>query len=140
MSQSIKENEKTYLSLLVPLLVYTLKAIILMRGAAMYGRRAIPPPFDDVSYFVDAMERVRVFFNSGLSGFINSLIRNPPHAPYSTIAASIAFLFGGARLAGPYFMNGIAAALLSALLFRLFRLPALTTCCICIVLVTTGWF
>jgi len=82
MSQSIKENEKTYLYLLIPLVVYTLKAIILMRGAAMYGHLAIPPPFDDVSYFVDAMERVRVFFNSGLSGFINSLIRNPPHAPY----------------------------------------------------------
>jgi hypothetical protein len=140
MRRSIRENENAYFYLLVPLLVYTLKAIILLRGGKLYGRLALPPPYDDVSYFVDAAGRVRIFLDQGFSGFVQSLITNPPHAPYSTIAAAVAFLFGGPSLAGPYLMNGVMAAALSALLFRLFRVGALTTCCICIVLVTTAWF
>src|SRR5271166_3078979 len=136
MRRSIRENEKTFFYFLVPLFIYTLKAIILLRGGKLYGRLALPPPYDDVNYFVDAMGRVRIFLDQGLYGFIQSLIRNPPHAPYPTIAATVAFLFGGSSLAGPYYMNGAMAALLSALLCRLFRLGALTTCCICIVLVT----
>ena len=88
MSQSINEIKNTYFYLLVPLFVYVLKAIILMRGGALYGHLAIPPPYDDVTYFVDAMERVRIFFNQGLYGFILSLVRNPPHAPYSTFATT----------------------------------------------------
>jgi len=140
MKRPVKENGNIYFYLLVPLLVYTLKAVILMRGGTLYGRLAIPPPYDDVTYFVDAMERVRIFFDRGLYGFIQSLISNPPHAPYSTIAAAVAFLLGGPNVAGPYIMNAVVAAVLSAMLFRSFRLPASTTCCICVVLVTTGWF
>ena len=140
MSRLIKRNANAYFYLLVPLLVFTLKAIILMRGGALYGHLAIPPPYDDVTYFVDAVERVRTFFEQGLYGFMRRLIADPPHAPYSTIAAAVAFLFGGPNLAGPYILNGVAAALLSALLFRLFRLAASTTWCICVLLVTTAWF
>jgi hypothetical protein len=140
MTGSAKKSENAYFYLLIPLLIYTLKAVVLMRGGAIYGRLAIPPPYDDVTYFEDAVERVRIFFDQGFYGYIESLIRNPPHAPYSTIAASVAFLFGGPNLAGPYILNGVMAALLSSLLFRLFRLPGLTTWCTCVVLITTRWF
>jgi hypothetical protein len=140
MSRLIMQKRNTYFYMLAPLLVYILKAIILMQGGALYGHLAIPPPYDDVTYFVDAMDRVRIFFNKGLFGFVESLISNSPHAPYSTIAATLAFLFGGPSLVGPYIANGVMAALLSALLFRMFRMSASTTWCICIVLVTTAWF
>src|ERR1700738_5142515 len=110
MPRSIRENQNTYFYLLVPLLIYTLKAVILMRGGKLYGRLALPPPYDDVGYFVDAMGRGRIFFDQGLYGFIQNLIRNPPHSPSSAIAADVAFLFGGPSVVGPYLMSGVMAA------------------------------
>ena len=88
-----------------------------MRGGAIYGRLAMPPPYDDVSYFVDALERMRIFLDQGFFGLLQNLISSPPHAPYSTIAALLAFLFGGPYLAGPYYMNALAMAVLTGALF-----------------------
>jgi hypothetical protein len=126
--------------LLVPLIVFLLKAVILMRGGAIYGRLAMPPAYDDVSYFVDALERMRIFLDQGLSGLLRNLISSPPHAPYSTIAALLAFLFGGPYLAGPYYMNAVAMAVLTGMLFWLFRVATLSTVCITLLIVSLPWF
>src|SRR5260370_27721382 len=86
------------------------------------------------------MERLRIFLDHGLGGLIQSLIHYPPHAAYPTLAAFFAFLLAGPNIAGPYVMNGVTVALLLALLFRSFRVSALTTWAMLIVLVTTLWF
>jgi hypothetical protein len=127
-----------YLS--VTLLVFMLKSIVLMRGGALYGRLAGPPVYDDVSYFVEALQRIRIFLDQGVSGLVNNLIQEPPHAPYSTLAAMLAFLFGGPSTAGPYLMNGVAMAMLAAMVFALFRVSVLTTWCVALILIATPWF
>ncbi|HEX4553030.1 MAG TPA: hypothetical protein VH249_03515 [Xanthobacteraceae bacterium] len=124
----------------VTLFVFMLKSIVLMRGGALYGRLAGPPVYDDVSYFVDALQRMRIFLDQGVSGLVSNLLHAPPHAPYSTLASLLAFLFGGPYLAGPYLMNGVAMAMLAAMVFVLFRVSVLTTWCVALILIATRWF
>ena len=108
------------------------------RGAVRPSIRAAP--YDDVVYFVDGLERMRVFFDQGLHGLAANLIAVPPHAPYSTLAAMLAFLLGGASAAGPYFVNAIVMAFLAAVLFRLLRVGGLTTWCLALLIISLPWF
>src|SRR5687767_470982 len=47
------------------LLIFLLKSIVLLRAGALYGRLSFPPAYDDVTYFVDALQRLRVLLDSG---------------------------------------------------------------------------
>jgi len=138
--QAPKARKSILFYVSVLLFVFMLKSIVLMRGGALYGRLSVPPPYDDVYYFVDALERMRIFLDQGLYGFMQNLVNTPPHAPYSTLSAMLAFLFGGPYVAGPYLMNGVAMALLSAMVFVLFRISALTAWCIAVIVIVTQWF
>ena len=140
MFQAPKTRKSGLFYIAVPVFVYMLKSIVLMRGGALYGRLSVPPQYDDVFYFVDALERMQIVFDRGLYGLVQNLVDVPPHAPYSTLAAMLAFLFGGPYAAGPYLMNGVAMALLTAMLFVLFRPSALATWCIAVVVISTQWF
>src|SRR5258708_14132814 len=140
MFQAPQARRSVTFYLLVPLIVFLLKAVILMRGGAIYGRLAMPPVYDDVSSFVDALERMRIFLDQGLSGLLRNLISSPPHAPYSTIAALLAFLFGGPFPAGPYYMNAVSMAVLTGMLFWLFRVRSLSTACISFLIVSLPSF
>src|SRR4051812_18086346 len=81
--------------LLVIPLICLVKSIILVRAGASYGRLSIPPVYDDVNYFVDALVRVQILLEKDVWHFAKSFIEAPPHSPYSTLAASLGFLFFG---------------------------------------------
>src|SRR6202521_1940259 len=122
------------------LVVFVIKGVALVHWGQIYGRLSVPPVYDDVTYFTDAVERLQIFLDHGLAAVIADLINRPPHAPYSTIASMIAFFIGGPNPAGPYIMNAITLALLTVMLLRLFRVDAIATCCIALVIVATPWF
>ena len=75
------------------------------------GRLTRDPSFDDVVYFVDGLERVRVLYDHGFEGLFRDLWKNPPHSPWSTGLASLSFLLLGAHDWVPYLANGIVVVL-----------------------------
>src|SRR5207249_11252435 len=100
-------------------------SIVLVRAGASYGRLNIPPIYDDVTYFVDALGRVQILLEKDVWHFAQSLVANPPHAPYSTLAASLGFLFcgvdpNGSVPAAPYLVNGLVLGLMAGFLLFLF--------------------
>ena len=129
-----------YFYLLAIPLICLLKSVVLVRAGASYGRLSIPVNYDDVSYFVDALGRVQILLEKDVWHFAESFIVAPPHAPYSTLAASLGFLFFGPELAAPYLVNGLALGLMAGFLLVLFRIPPLTSCCIAIVFIALPWF
>jgi len=99
-------------------------ASLSLRLAEQFGRLSIPPTYDDVVYFTDALERLQIIHHDGAVALLGSLVQRPPHAPYSTAAALLAFLFGGVTQKGPYLVNAITIGLLLVFLLAKFRLRA----------------
>jgi hypothetical protein len=137
-----KHAANVYFYLLAIPLICLLKSFVLVRAGASYGRLSFPPVYDDVAYFLDALGRVQMM---DVWHFAESFIVAPPHAPYSTLAASLGFLFFGPDLDGsvpaaPYLVNGLALGLMAGFLLCLFRVPPLTSCCIAIVFIALPWF
>jgi hypothetical protein len=120
--------------------LFTIKFGILMNGSVIFGRLAVPPLYDDVYYFVDALERVRLLEGSGLWAVISNAIAAPPHAPYSTIAAGLAFLVIGPYPAAAYFMNVVSLFLITMFWTRLFRVPFVVSVLFGAAIICTGWF
>src|SRR5262245_36471347 len=98
-----------------------LKTAVVLTDSTVFGRLAVPPVYDDVSYFIDALHRIDVFRGSGVAGYLRDFHRNWPHAPYSTIAASIAFMVAGPARGAAYAMNAVAILLITLFWLRLFR-------------------
>ena len=116
------------------------KATVLVRDGEIDGRLAIPPPYDDVVHFTDALERLQTFHRDGPVALLANLVEQPPHAPYSTAAALLAFHFGGVIQKGPYLVNAVAIALLLAFLFVKFRVRASTAVALALITVALPWF
>ena len=97
------------------------------------GRLTKDPSFDDVVYFVDGLERVRVLYDHGFEGLFRDLWKNPPHSPWSTGLASLSFLLLGAHDWVPYLANGIVVILFLtlSLLVAEARDPVLKVLIIC---------
>lgn len=121
-------------------LVLLLKGAILLLRGEVYGRLAIPPVYDDVTYFVDAMERVVVFKSAGLSAFVKGLVADPPHSPYALLGGFAGFLLTHGSTVAPYAFNALSAALLTALLLIVFEVRALVAVVGTIAVAATAWF
>ena len=128
-----------YLFLLL-LGVFLLKSQILMAGGAIYGRLAVPPINDDVFYFVDALQGLKIFRDHGTLAWLFELVKHPPHAPYSYLAAFLAFLLTTGFNEGPYLVNAIAVSLITLFLVLGFRFRRSTALLISLILITFPWF
>jgi hypothetical protein len=84
-------------------------AIIFTAWAIQYSfrhhRLMTVPTFDDVCYFNDALDRLEQFDRDGISALVHSLRRNPPHSPYSTALAFMAYGLLGTEKWAPYAAN-----------------------------------
>src|SRR5258708_8879076 len=123
---------------LVVLIILLKAAILLFRGET-YGRLAIPPVYDDVTYFVDGLERVTAFEAGGLRALMISLIHSPPHSPYATFGAFFGFLITDNSTIAPYAFNAVAIASLTALLLALFEVRLLPAILMVISMTSTAW-
>ena len=117
-----------------------LKTAVVINNSYLYGRLAMPPVYDDVAYFNDALARVNVFRLEGLRAVIAGLITSPPHAPYSTLAAFVGFGISGGHRAAPYVMNAVAVAALTMFWLFMFRAGTISAWMITIMITATGWF
>lgn len=70
-----------------------------------YGRLSTAIGYDDIVYFNDGLTRLRIFYERGISDFLLDLGKNPPHSPFSTLLAVIAFAILGVHDWAPYIAN-----------------------------------
>jgi hypothetical protein len=77
-------------------------------------RLALEPDSDDDAYLSDAIKRIEVLDHQGPIPFIQGLLNNPPHSPFTTGVCLLGLLFGIQGLAGPYLVSGLLVFILLA--------------------------
>ena len=100
--------------------VYTAHVV---QWSARWGRIAMDPVYDDVGYFMDGLQRLDLFQRSGIRGLCSSLVQSPPHSPYSTLVATLAFDLFGVHDWAPYALNAVPLFLFLLLAAVLIRPP-----------------
>ncbi|MBV9391697.1 MAG: hypothetical protein JOY96_07385 [Verrucomicrobia bacterium] len=97
-------------------LLLTISAIYtahVIQWSLRWGRLSMDPVFDDVGYLTDGLLRLNILQTRGFHEFCSSLVRQPPHSPWSTLVATFAFAVFGVHDWMAYVFNGV---LLSAFL------------------------
>lgn len=69
------------------------------------GKLSAPAGYDDISYMLDALERLSIAHKDGAGALIQNLVAQPLHAPWSTLAAMCAFALFGCHDWAPYTFN-----------------------------------
>jgi hypothetical protein len=80
--------------------------MIMVNYSFGYGRLAVGPTDDDCNYMVDALQRLNYLFHSPRQ-FVQNLVQFPPHSPFSSALAMVAFLVFGPHQWAPYVANGL---------------------------------
>src|SRR6185312_8396318 len=70
---------------------------IVIQWSLLHGKLAIYPFYDDVSYFMDALERLQEFYAGGWSHLVREIIDRPPHSLFSCLLALGSYMVLGAR-------------------------------------------
>ncbi|MBV9998615.1 MAG: hypothetical protein JO015_05820 [Verrucomicrobia bacterium] len=113
-------QRRPYMVLAVIGIIYT---AVVLQWSARYGRLAMDPQWDDVSYLVDAQRRLDLFDRQAFLKVIRSFWKSPPHSPWSTACPLFAFITLGAQAWTPYLLNVV---LVLGWLFLVYNLlPAL---------------
>jgi hypothetical protein len=95
--------------------------------SARHGRLAMVPIYDDVAYLIDGIKRLNAFDRQGFAGLASSFLQDAPHAPYSSLLATVGFGITPKNVLGAYALSAIWVVVFLALLQRLLRsLPKLT--------------
>lgn len=71
------------------------------------GQLALPPTYDDIVYFNDALTRLNIFYDQGFKALFLNFIEKPPHSPIATIVPLIGFSIFGVHNWAPPVINGI---------------------------------
>src|SRR5436305_7008768 len=91
------------------------------------GRLARVPFYDDVSYLLDGLGRLKAYDAAGLWGILGSFLRDPPHAPITSLLASLGFALTPNEPLGAYALSGVWVLLVLGLIADMLRhLPSLT--------------
>jgi hypothetical protein len=85
------------------------------------GQLALPPTYDDIVYFTDALSRLNILYDHGIKALAENFIQSPPHAPLATLVPLIGFSFFGVHNWAPPVVNGIFVFFLLVLLDSLAR-------------------
>jgi hypothetical protein len=70
-----------------------------------HGRLTLFLTYDDVGYLRDAAARLDTFYREGIGEVLQQYRHHPPHAPWSTGLAALAFAIGGLHDWVPYAAN-----------------------------------
>jgi hypothetical protein len=73
--------------------------------AEQFGRLSVPPLYDDVEYFVAAVQWLNEAPSHGIAGNVYGLLHQ--HAPFSTLTAAIGFSLLPDGYLGPYAINAV---------------------------------
>ena len=105
-------NISKILLLFVISLIFT---IIQVQSSVFNGQLSMPPVYDDVVYFNDALARLDILRNQGLGELLANYAQRPPHSPMSSLLAFIGFSIFGIHEWVPSSMNFVI--IFSSLLF-----------------------
>jgi hypothetical protein len=111
----IPEQPLRRIDLLLVFLATLVLTLLSLQFSFAHARLSIPPAYDDVTYFGDAIQRAKLFHQEGVVAVMEHYVSNPPHAPLSAVLAAAGFLLFGPHEWAPYLMN--ALLLCSFLLF-----------------------
>nr|WP_249806235.1 hypothetical protein [Bradyrhizobium sp. 1] len=137
-------DQRTWLRLSgLVILAACLTAIVASRSleaSRLHSRLSVPPLYDDVSYFLDAVRWMNAAGDQSIFASIWDLLRQ--HAPFSTLVAIIGLgLFPGSYT-GPYLVHAVVVfAFLLGIVWLVWRRPVLeiAACLIAVPCVPVLW-
>jgi hypothetical protein len=80
---------------------------LIIQYSYTHGKLLCPPFYDDVSYFEDALHRLNIFYRDGIGAIVKDYVKFPPHSPFSSGLAAVAFALFGVHDWAPYVANGV---------------------------------
>ena len=75
-------------------------------ASRLYSRLSVPPLYDDVAYFSDAVRWMNAFESRGVAGSVWDLLHH--HAPFSTLVAATGLRIVPGSYVGPYLVHAVA--------------------------------
>ncbi|MGL9619212.1 hypothetical protein QRQ56_14480 [Bradyrhizobium sp. U531] len=77
-----------------------------LEASRLHGRLSVPPLYDDVSYFLDAIRWMNAVGDQGIAASVWNLLHH--HAPFSTMVAITGFALFPGGFIGPYLVHAVA--------------------------------
>ena len=105
-------NTNKILFLFLLSLIFT---IVQVKHSIFNGQLSMPPVYDDVVYFNDALSRLDILQNQGFGELLVNYTQRPPHSPTSSLLAFTGFFVFGIHEWVPSSMNFVI--IFSCLLF-----------------------
>ncbi len=94
-------------NLIIWLLMSIVFTSVVINQSLRQGQLALPPTYDDIVYFTDALARLNILYEHGIKALAENFIESPPHAPLATLVPLIGFTFFGVHNWAPPVINGI---------------------------------
>ena len=137
-------NQRAWLRLAgLVILAACVTAIVAARSleaSQLYSRLSVPPLYDDVSYFLDAVRWMNAAKGQSIFASIWGLLHQ--HAPFSTLVAAIGLTLFPASFIGPYLVHAVVVfAFLLGIIWLVWRRPVLeiAACLIAVPCVPVVW-
>ncbi len=111
-----------------------------LEASRLRGRLSVPPLYDDVSYFLDAIRWMNAVGDQGIAASVWNLLHH--HAPFSTMVAITGFALFPGGFIGPYLVHAVVVfAFLLGIVWLTWRRPVLeiAACLIAISCVPVLW-
>lgn len=111
-----------------------------LEASRLHGRLSVPPLYDDVSYFLDAIRWMNAVGDQGIAASVWNLLHH--HAPFSTMVAITGFALFPGGFIGPYLVHAVAVlAFLLGIVWLAWRRPVLeiAACLIAVSCVPVLW-
>ena len=103
-------------NLIIWLLMSIVFSCLVINQSLRQGQLALPPTYDDIVYFTDALSRLNILYDHGIKALAENLIESPPHAPLATLVPLIGFSIFGVHNWAPPVINGVFVLFLLILL------------------------
>jgi hypothetical protein len=81
--------------------------VVVVQLSMRFGRLQVDPQYDDVTYFLDGLDRLEQLQADGLRGLAVGYLHRPPHSPWSSFLAATCFALFGVQDWAPYLGNGL---------------------------------
>ena len=125
------------------ILTACLTAIVASRSleaSRLHSRLSVPPLYDDVSYFLDAIRWMNAASDQSILASIWDLLHH--HAPFSTLVAAIGLALFPGGFVGPYLVHAVVVfAFLLGIIWLVWHRPVLeiAACLIAVLCVPVLW-
>jgi Dolichyl-phosphate-mannose-protein mannosyltransferase len=94
--------------------ISVLFTLLILQYSFVRGRLLLPASYDDVTYLLDGLNRLEIWYAGGLWALVLSWLHHPPHSPFSTVLAIAGFALFGMHDWSPYAWNAVIVFVLLA--------------------------